>query len=188
MRGKMYIKKIACLIIITLLTITQAYSQKALEEKCKATDPCWPKAEEWAALHKQVGGRLIEVKSFLEPCKKDPQSKACQLALQYAENPYFIEEDPSGTQFTGYFKAWNSEPSTYAIAAENVDDIVAGVNFAQKHNVKTVIKGTGHDYLGRSSAPDSLLIWTHRMRNIQSYDSFVPTGCPTSTPGIPAVM
>jgi len=32
-----------------------------------------------------------------------------------------------------------------------------------------------HDYLGRSSARDSFLIWTHRMKNITFYDSFSPT-------------
>jgi FAD/FMN-containing dehydrogenase len=47
------------------------------------------------------------------------------------------------------------------------------------------VKGTGHDYLGRSSAPDSLLIWTHQMRQVTVDDAFVPHGC-ASAP-IPAV-
>ena len=34
----------------------------------------------------------------------------------------------------------------------------------------------GHDYYGRSSAPNSLLIWTHNMRDIEFHDSFTPTG------------
>jgi FAD/FMN-containing dehydrogenase len=50
-----------------------------------------------------------------------------------------------------------------------------------------VIKGTGHDYLGRSCAPGSLMIWTHRMREVTVHDSFVPAGSPADTKGVPAI-
>ena len=39
---------------------------------------------------------------------------------------------------------------------------------------------TRHDYLGRSSARDSFLIWTHHMKNITFHDSFTPTGATDS--------
>ena len=49
----------------------------------------------------------------------------------------------------------------------------------------------GHDYYGRSSYPDSLLIWTHSMRELQFHDKFVPTECAAgeshSKAGVPAV-
>jgi FAD/FMN-containing dehydrogenase len=65
--------------------------------------------------------------------------------------------------------------------------MVAAVDFARQHNLRLVIKGTGHDYLGRSSGQDSLLVWTHRMRGINVHDSFVPSGCAEPRPGTPAV-
>ena len=34
----------------------------------------------------------------------------------------------------------------------------------------------GHDYYGRSSAPNSLLIWTHNMRDMEFTDDFTPVG------------
>jgi FAD/FMN-containing dehydrogenase len=37
-------------------------------------------------------------------------------------------------------------------------DVAAAVEFARDRGIGLVIKGTGHDYLGRSSAPESLLI------------------------------
>ena len=61
------------------------------------------------------------------------------------------------------------------------------INFAKKHSLKLVIKGTGHDYLGRSNAPGSLLVWTHQMRGISMHDAFVPQGAPRNAAGIPAV-
>ena len=34
---------------------------------------------------------------------------------------------------------------TYAVAAENAEDVSKAVKFAQKYNLKLVIKNTGHD-------------------------------------------
>src|SRR5699024_10395902 len=67
-------------------------------------------------------------------------------------------------------------PSTYAIEAENTSDVVKGVNFARKHNLRLVIKGGAHSYQGRSSSEDSLLIWTRKMNNIKLHDDFIPQG------------
>jgi hypothetical protein len=156
-------------------------------KRCLSSEACWPKAKEWETLNMQVHGNLVHVQSFLEPCKNDAKSLQCKATLIHARNPFFLETRPGATQSTGYLNAWISTPSQYAIAAKSSDDIVAGVNFARKHNLRLVIKGTGHDYLGRSNAPDSLLIWTHKMRDIKIHDSFVGQGCAASTIGVPAV-
>jgi len=52
----------------------------------------------------------------------------------------------------------------------------AGVRFAQAHNLKVVIKSSGHDYLGRSTAKNSFLLWTRSFQNITFHDSFVVAG------------
>src|SRR5262249_57744856 len=75
--------------------------------------------------------------------------------------------------------------SAYAVAAESPADVAVAVNFARDHGLRLVVKGTGHDYLGRSNAAGSLLVWTHAMRKIESHDAFVPMGCTRA--GIPAV-
>jgi len=183
---KSIVFKILC-VCSFLFMATEDAATGAERKYCLPTESCWPKAEEWEALNKEVNGKLISVKSFLDPCKTDVESLACKTALKDAESPFFLESRPDATQSSGYFNAWISTPSQYAIAAEKPEDIVAGVNFAKKHNIKIVIKGTGHDYLGRSNAPDSLLIWTHKMREIQMHDEFVAQGCPTKARGIPAV-
>ncbi|KAK2463988.1 hypothetical protein APHAL10511_004039 [Amanita phalloides] len=61
-----------------------------------------------------------------------------------------------------------------------VKDIQAAVKFAGKHNVRLVIKNTGHDYLARSMARGVLMIWTHYLKDITYDDNFVPEGGPTS--------
>ena len=88
-----------------------------------------------------------------------------------------LERGTTGVQqSTGWYEAWTAAASPYAVRARQTSDIVAAVNFARDNNVKLVVKGTGHDYLGRNCAPDSLLVWTHDMRDITVHDAFVPRG------------
>ena len=81
----------------------------------------------------------------------------------------------------------NLDPSVYAVAAETTSDVIAAVNFARDNNLRLVVKGGGHSYLGRSNAPDSLLIWTRRMNAISLHDDFIPQGCAARQPPQPAV-
>jgi FAD/FMN-containing dehydrogenase len=118
-------------------------------------------------------------------CIADADSEACATARAALANPFAVEDLVGATMSTGWLDAWTAAPSAYAVEAETPDDIVAAVTFAREHRLRLVIKGTGHDYLGRSSAPDSLLVWTHAMRDVTVEDAFVPQGC--TTPGIPAM-
>ena len=150
-------------------------------------DPDWPSPEAWEALGRQVHGRLIEVESPLDPCRADPTSDACAELFRNLKNPYYIGDHPALTQTSGYLDAWTSSPSEYAVAAEETADVVAAVNFARENHVRLVVKGGGHSYLGTSNAPDSLLVWTRRMRAIELHDAFVPRGCEGRVEPQPAV-
>jgi FAD/FMN-containing dehydrogenase len=86
----------------------------------------------------------------------------------------------------GWLDAWTTQPSVYAVAARHGTDVAAAVSFARENNLRLVVKGAGHSYLGTSNAPDSLLIWTHGMNQIISHDAFVPQGF-TGQPALPAV-
>src|SRR6202012_5027244 len=77
--------------------------------------------------------------------------------------------------------------SPRVVAAESAADIAAAVDFAREHSAGLVIKGTGDDYLGRLCAPDSLMIWTHQMRDVTVHDDFVPAGSPAGQAGVPAI-
>ena len=79
------------------------------------------------------------------------------------------------------------QPSVYAVAARNAHDIAAAVNFARENDLRLVVKGGGHSYQGTSNAPDSLLIWTRHMHDIQMHDAFVPHGCEHTMQPQPAV-
>jgi FAD/FMN-containing dehydrogenase len=59
---------------------------------------------------------------------------------------------------------------------QTASQVQEAVRFAHIHNIRLVIKNTGHDFLGRSTAPESLQILTHGMKDIQVMDNFVPRG------------
>lgn len=48
---------------------------------------------------------------------------------------------------------------SYFVNASSVEDVQRSLEWANEQNVRLVIKNTGHDYRGRSTAPDSFAIW-----------------------------
>jgi len=65
--------------------------------------------------------------------------------------------------------------------------VAAAVNFARENNLRLVVKGAGHSYLGTSNAPDSLLVWTRVMNKVALHDAFVGQGCEGRNSPVPAV-
>ena len=138
-------------------------------------DSGWPDSQDWANLRRRVGGRLLEVVS---PIKQFPASETARRALlDDLRNPFLLGDEPGLTQTLGWVDAWTAKPSVYAVAAETSGDIAAAVDFARAHNLRLVVKGGGHSYQGTSNAPDSLLVWTRRMKRISLHDRFVAAGC-----------
>lgn len=54
----------------------------------------------------------------------------------------------------------------YAVNVSSSQDIIKAVNFAQDHNIRFVIRNTGHDYLGKSTGAGALSVWTHHLKDI----------------------
>ena len=143
--------------------------------RARPSDPGWPSPESWEALRQKVGGRLFPVPPILAPCA-EPRSPACATRIEEMANPYFIGEQPGGTQTSGWLDAWTSSPSAYAVQAKTAQDVAAAVDFARENRLRLVVKGGGHSYQGTSNAPDSLLVWTRDMNRITLHDGFVPRG------------
>jgi FAD/FMN-containing dehydrogenase len=134
-----------------------------------------------------VGSRLLDVGAPLAECAAGGDERECAAALARLGNPWAIEDDPGAFHTTGWHGAHVSRHSPRVVAAESAADVAAAVDFAREHGAGLVIKGTGHDYLGRSCAPGSLMIWTHRMREVTVHDRFVPAGSPAGVAGVPAI-
>src|SRR5919106_2688447 len=156
-----------------------AQGQTAVRSRSRVRpgDPAWPSQASWDRLSREVGGRLIEVRSPLAACVDAPSSSACARIFKELRNPYYLGDEVGLTQSLGWVDAWTSRPSVYAVAARTTDDVVAAVNFARENNLRVVVKGGGHSYQGTSNASDSLLIWTREMNRTTVHDSFIGAGC-----------
>jgi FAD/FMN-containing dehydrogenase len=155
--------------------------------RIRPSDAAWPSKSAWKQLNDSVGGNLVPVNFPLSIFKTDPKSAAAQRLAKDIRNPYFIGDQTGLTQTLGWLDAWATKPSVYAVAARNARDIAAVVNFARDNNLRLVVKGGGHSYQGTSNAPDSLLVWTRHMHDIEMHAAFVPQGCEHTLKPQPAV-
>ena len=153
--------------------------------RTRPSDPAWPDAAAWEALNIAVGGNLIRVHSLFDPDRPTQEDELAPEAGVF--NPCWIGDQPGGTQTSGWYGAWAPAPSAYAIRARNAADVAAGVKFARVHNLRLVVKGGAHSYLGHSNAPDSLMIWMRGMREATLHDAFVPQGGEGKVTARPAV-
>lgn len=150
-------------------------------------DPYWPMPAQWDELKAAVGGNLIEPHALFAPCVAEAASAACAQVSQNLRNPFYIGDQPGGTQVSGWLDAWTPAPSARAVKARNAQDVAHAVNFARTHNLRVVVKGAAHSYLGTSNAPDSLLIWMRGLTDIRLHDEFVGAGCAGKMAPTPAV-
>jgi len=155
--------------------------------RVRPSDRNWPDAASWANLKEELGGQLIEPQALFGSCAAEPNGSACLDAHKNIGNPFWIGDQPAGTQVSGWLDAWTPAPSAYVIKARGAADVAAGVSFARENNLRLVVKGAGHSYLGTSNASDSLLIWTRAMNQVRLHTAFVGKGCEGRVTPVPAV-
>jgi hypothetical protein len=189
MNRRRLLKTIAALPFAKGLSPAAANSaeEKRPMSRVRPGDPAWPSNDSWSELGREVGGRLIKVRSPLSACVGAPFDAACAEVFKELKNPYYLGDEVGLTQSLGWVGAWTSKPSVYAVAAKTTSDVVAAVNFARKNNLRLVVKGGGHSYQGSSNAADSLLIWTRQMNAVALHDAFVGAGCEGRAEPQPAV-
>ena len=176
MNRRAFLKAVGAAALLPILP-RRVVAASANFSRLRPSDAAWPSQAAWKQLNEAVGGNLIPVEFPLSVLKNDPDSDAAKLLLKNIRNPYFVGDQVGLTESLGWVDAWATKPSVYAVAARNAHDIAAAVNFARENNLRLVVKGGGHSYQGTSNAPDSLLIWTRHMHDIEMHTAFVPNGC-----------
>jgi len=146
----------------------------AVVRRVRPGEPGWPSESQWDMLGQSMQGKVFKVPDPFAGCEQS--AAACDDILTQFENPYFIQDTPGATQSSGWVDAWTSRVSQYAAEVETAEDVAKAVRFANDHNLRLVVKGGAHSYLGQSNAPDSFLIWTKRLDKIEMHEKFVPQG------------
>ncbi|XWW97812.1 hypothetical protein V2A60_005799 [Cordyceps javanica] len=117
----------------------------------------------------------------------------CKASMALSESSVWRDQNPGAVQWTNW-EAWPERNQTcsfdlprevpcrqgrvslFSVVAESAQHIQEAVRFAATHNIRLAIKNTGHCFLGRSSAPESLQIATYKMKKMEFIDDFVPEG------------
>ena len=177
---------------LPLLTLGAALAARAPAlatplRRVRPGDAAWPTAADWQKLSDSVGGALQPGQALFSACERDRGSAACKDALGNIRNPFYIGDQPGGTQLSGWLDAWTPAPSAWVLKARNSADVAAAVNFARERRLRLAVKGGAHSYQGTSNAPDSLLIWMRAMNQVTPHDAFVPAGCAGKVQPVPAV-
>ena len=178
--------------LLALAAICVAGAQsKASSCRCRPENPCWPAPSQWQALNDSVDGTLAAVRPVAAVCH-DPtyDAAACKAVTANDSNSIWRSEQPGALQWIN----WEARPvadqscyvgsprqqscgqgrvSLYSVLAESEEHIQQAVRFAAKNNLRLAIKNSGHDFLGRSSAPQSLQISTHKLDGITFTNDFV---------------
>lgn len=59
----------------------------------------------------------------------------------------------------------------WVVDAQSPAHIQLAINFTKTHNLRLVVKNTGHDFIGKSTGWGALSVWTHHLKNI----TFIPS-------------
>ncbi|KAF9260677.1 FAD-binding domain-containing protein [Marasmius fiardii PR-910] len=183
----------------TLLSSTHV--SFAYDCKCRYGDPCWPSEAEFAQLSSQLSQPII---------RPTPPQSACYPVSNPSGNCTDVQNnglngtwlsDRAGSVFFPNFQEyifpngtisacyWNTTLGfpceqgnipPVGVDARSAADVQAAVRFASKHNLRLVVKNTGHDFMGRSADRNAFMIWTHNMKDTSYNDSFVAEGAPTT--------
>ncbi|KAL2149832.1 hypothetical protein VTH82DRAFT_7508 [Thermothelomyces myriococcoides] len=163
--------------------------------RCKAVpgSPNWPSPGEWKRLNESLAGRLLRPTPPGAVCHSGEgadESPECTAVREQWSNYEFHQNDPVSVFWNNFandtclpFPGAPCSGQGYPVFVINATEprhVQLGVQFAKKHNIRLVVKSTGHDYIGRSNAPNSLSIWTHHMKDIKTHRSFRLKGCNTT--------
>ena len=136
------------------------------------SDPDWPSEQQWASLNKTVGGRLIATVPIGSPCYHSTYDVTAQkyhlstydeaacAAVKKGWNTPVLHEMSSSSIMQTYFANDSCNPIAdqsggkcgigsyvqYAINVTGDADAVAGIAFAKKHNIRLLVRNTGHEY------------------------------------------
>ncbi|KAI1371219.1 putative alcohol oxidase [Hypoxylon crocopeplum] len=171
-------------VVGTIIGQTRAREYQSSQScRCFPGDSCWPTKVSWEQLNKTVGGRLIATIPLGTPCHGDEYDESRCREIRDTWNLPDTHIATSSSIMAKFFANQSCEPFLprqarcivgtyvrYAVDARSVSDYQATIAFARVHNIRLVIRNTGHDYFGKSSGSGSLAIWTHNFKSIKVLD------------------
>ncbi|RAH57092.1 FAD binding domain protein [Aspergillus piperis CBS 112811] len=167
--------------LVSLLPIASAST--GLSCRCFPGDVCWPSTQDWDVFNATLGGRLIATVPAASVCHYNstflPYNAAACEELLAVWNETKTHYETSYSPMAPWFANFSCDPYLpntpctikplvrYAVNASSAQDYQTTIEFATKHNIRLVVRNTGHDYLGRSTGAGALALWTHHLKDIE---------------------
>lgn len=136
----------------------------AHERQCKAQPGShdWPSVYAWDGLNSSLAGHLIKPLPPAAACHSGQAtySETECASIKTAWSTYaFHASNPVSSAWNNdnndtcvqdaQFSCTSAGYPLYVVNATTVAQVKIGVDFAKRHNIRLIVKATGHDYLGR---------------------------------------
>ncbi|KAL4861793.1 hypothetical protein BDV12DRAFT_203646 [Aspergillus spectabilis] len=167
---------------LTLLTGLLALAPVNASSSCRCMpgDACWPSPAAWSRFNQTIDGRLIATVPLGTPCHGSAYNVTECDALRAEWTLPELHFETSSSIMAPFFANGSCDPfhpvnktctlDNYIVYAVNVskpDHVSKAIRFATTHNIRSVVRNTGHDYNGKSTGAGALGIWTHNLKNIE---------------------
>ncbi|PVH92519.1 FAD-binding domain-containing protein [Periconia macrospinosa] len=181
--------------IAVIFAIVVRVSLSPSPSQCRVIprDAAWPSTDGWDSFNTSVGGKLIATIPIGAPCHQifssgsnistydQAQCDALRNTWFFPETHLVSSSSPMAYQFgNNTCNPWSSSDTpcilggqvVYSVNATSYVDIQKAIQFSEQHNIRLVIRNTGHDYLGKSTGAHALAIWTHYMKDIKLIERY----------------
>ncbi|KAH7409764.1 hypothetical protein DE146DRAFT_604491 [Phaeosphaeria sp. MPI-PUGE-AT-0046c] len=181
---------------LVLLASVALRAFAAPPQRCRTIpgDITWPSSDDWFALNNTVQGSLIATVPVGAVChasllhNESSVSTYNQAACDALRDVWYFPETHLSSSSSPMAYPFSKDscnpwlhPNTsctlgghvaYSVNASSIQKVREAIKFANKNNVRLVIRNTGHDYLGKSTGAHALGIWTRYMRSIELVENW----------------
>ncbi|KAG7094812.1 hypothetical protein E1B28_005625 [Marasmius oreades] len=170
----MLLKGVQIVVAFAILAVAQSPQCRILP-----TDSSWPAQDVWDAFNSTLDGRLIKTVPIGSPCHDPTFDEAqCKVIQTSWRIPSFHQPNPSSIMDPNFLNK-SCDPFDprdtpcrigayvqYAVNVSSPEHVIKTIQFVKKHNIRFVVKNTGHDYMGRSTGTGAVSVWMHNLQNI----------------------
>ncbi|TFK49873.1 FAD-binding domain-containing protein [Heliocybe sulcata] len=173
--------------------------------KCLYNDSCFPTSAEWDAFSKNLSQPVIQnmlpMDAVCFPDSPSFDASMCAEVTANVVNPPFLTNQINALGFVnlealvvngsvqycprpyspGEKTCDQGRIPKFAVNATTVEDVQKTLQYATDHNLKLVVRNTGHELMGRSGGSNSLELFMHNFKSIEFKQDFVPEGAPAGT-------
>lgn len=157
--------------------------------RCARGEKCWPTTDEWHRLNDSTGGQLLISLPLGAPCHEPQHDEGrcnqIREAWRWPEvhvnsptsvmNPFFqyLESQACHPFSDPAISCSGDEHGLFALNVTSAAVAATGLTFARSHDIRVVIKNTGHEYTGKSASNrDTLTLWTHHLDSISGIPAY----------------